>query len=139
MFGRGMHDKTDWTHYLEIENGTTKVSVDKLMDILEAMDFSITEFFYPGFPGRCEGRTGEVEKGAGEAEKGRRTEKAERHKTRITCSRVRRTAGLVVLVGNPSTVVSCGHLRHLPRVAKRNPRRCSRIGNIKMSPGKRQK
>ena len=44
-----MHDETDWTHYLEIENGTTKVSVDKLMDILEAMDFPITEFFYPSF------------------------------------------------------------------------------------------
>lgn len=45
-----MHDETDWTHYLEIENGTTKVSVDKLMDILEAMAFPITEFFYPSFP-----------------------------------------------------------------------------------------
>lgn len=44
-----MHDETDWTHYLEVENGTTKVSVDKLMDILEAMDFPITEFFYPSF------------------------------------------------------------------------------------------
>lgn len=49
LFGRGMHDETDWTHYLEVENGTTKVSVDKLMDILEAMDFPITEFFYPSF------------------------------------------------------------------------------------------
>ena len=44
-----MESETEWTHYLTIENGTTNVSVDKLNDILEAMDFPITEFFYPGF------------------------------------------------------------------------------------------
>lgn len=44
-----VESETEWTHYLTIENGTTNVSVDKLNDILEAMDFPITEFFYPGF------------------------------------------------------------------------------------------
>jgi len=49
LFGRGMHDKKYWAYYLAVEDGMTNVSVDKLMDILEAMDFPITEFFYPSF------------------------------------------------------------------------------------------